>query len=583
MANGFGSLYVGASGLQSSQNALNITTNNLANVDTTGYVRQQVVFSDKNYVGLGSTASVSKQVSGLGVGIGDVVHARDVFLDKSYRTQSGRQAFYAASYEANSEVETYLQETDGEAFKDALSDLYTAFSEYAKDPSDSANQELVIQKSELFLSRANGVYDGLKDYQKTINTKISDDVSTINDLGKEITALNKKIQQVEASGVETASDLRDQRDLDLDKLSKLASITYKEEPNTIVEVKLEGQDFVTENSYNQIGLKTDNLTGYVTPYWTNLSDTSKNDYYSVFDTSNVSATRNTDTGEIKALLLARGDSHATYLDMSGLTSDEYDTTLADSVMLNAESEMDTMVHTIVTKINDLLAPNTTYGASGATLPMTATGTDGKTYTLTASTKILDSANCSTGKDGKLPPQELFSRTGATRYTQATTADGKTIYLYNEEDKTDQSTCYTMHSLSVNSELQEDGSKLPYLTQKSTDKDPEVDYTLAKKLSALWTTSDNVLNPSDTTPCTFQDYYSKMVGELGTTGSVYNAASTSLSDTVSSIQSSRQGVFGVSSDEELTNMIRYQNAFNASSRYINVISDMIEYLLSSTAS
>ena len=248
MANGFGSLYVGASGLQSSQNALNITTNNLANVDTTGYVRQQVVFSDKNYVGLGSTASVSKQVSGLGVGIGDVVHARDVFLDKSYRTQSGRQAFYAASYEANSEVETYLQETDGEAFKDALSDLYTAFSEYAKDPSDSANQELVIQKSELFLSRANGVYDGLKDYQKTINTKISDDVSTINDLGKEITALNKKIQQVEASGVETASDLRDQRDLDLDKLSKLASITYKEEPNTIVEVKLEGQDFVTENS-----------------------------------------------------------------------------------------------------------------------------------------------------------------------------------------------------------------------------------------------------------------------------------------------------------------------------------------------
>ena len=49
MANGFGSLYIGASGLQSAQNALNTTANNLANVNTEGYVRQQVVFSDKRY------------------------------------------------------------------------------------------------------------------------------------------------------------------------------------------------------------------------------------------------------------------------------------------------------------------------------------------------------------------------------------------------------------------------------------------------------------------------------------------------------------------------------------------------------
>ena len=48
MANGFGSLYVGASGLQNAQNAINTTANNLANVDTKGYVRQQVRYADKN-------------------------------------------------------------------------------------------------------------------------------------------------------------------------------------------------------------------------------------------------------------------------------------------------------------------------------------------------------------------------------------------------------------------------------------------------------------------------------------------------------------------------------------------------------
>ena len=49
MGNGFGSLYIGASGLQNAQYALNTTANNLANVNTTGYVRQQVRFADKTY------------------------------------------------------------------------------------------------------------------------------------------------------------------------------------------------------------------------------------------------------------------------------------------------------------------------------------------------------------------------------------------------------------------------------------------------------------------------------------------------------------------------------------------------------
>ena len=85
MGNGFGSLYIGASGLQNAQYALNTTANNLANVNTTGYVRQQVRFADKTYNKLKDpNKNVNMQQYGLGVSIGDVVHARDIFLDKSY-------------------------------------------------------------------------------------------------------------------------------------------------------------------------------------------------------------------------------------------------------------------------------------------------------------------------------------------------------------------------------------------------------------------------------------------------------------------------------------------------------------------
>ena len=61
MANGFGSLYIGAAGLKTSQNALNVTANNFANVNTTGYVRQQVIQADYNYNTFDTAASISDQ------------------------------------------------------------------------------------------------------------------------------------------------------------------------------------------------------------------------------------------------------------------------------------------------------------------------------------------------------------------------------------------------------------------------------------------------------------------------------------------------------------------------------------------
>lgn len=601
MANGFGSLYVGASGLQNSQNGLNVIANNMANVNTTGYVRQQVVYADKDYTSTGQYASISKQKTGLGVTIGDVTHTRDVFLDASYRTQSSRKNFYSSLYDATSEVETFLQEMDGADFKTALSDLYSAFAEYAKDPSDSANQNLVVQKSELFISRAKSVYDGLKQYQTTINTKINNDVDRINEIGKAITKLNVQIQRIEAAGVETAASLRDERDNYLDELSGLANISYSETFDGIVKVKIEGQYFVTEVGYNEIKNYKDAVTGFVTPYWDILSDPDNGDYYNVFDLSNVQSMNNNDKGEVKALLLARGDHYATYLDLMKDNSNsefddtmKYDRGIGNSVIMNAQAELDNLVHSIVTSINNLFSPTVTYAelqtnlgnTAAISYPITGTDADGNSVTITADTKVLDSVNCSVGSDKKLPPAELFSRNGADRYTEVT-VNGETVYVYNEEavedgnpdTVTDTSKDYTINSLSVNSTLVENQSLIPFRKQ-ATDED-SINYDLASKLEQIWASNSFYLNPDDGTPTTFQSVYTKLVGNLGTNGNIYKATTESLTNTVDSVDANRQQVFGVSSDEELTTMIKYQNAYNASSRYINVVNSMIEYLLTST--
>ena len=579
MANGFGSLYVGASAIQSQQNALNVVANNLSNVNTNGYVRQQVIFADRNYTSFAS-ASISAQRLGLGVDIGDVVHARDVFLDKAYRSESGRQAFYATSYDAVTEVETFLQETQGKAFQEALKDLYEAFGEFSKDPSDAVNQNLVMQKSSLFVSRVANLNKGLQDYQLTINKKLTDDVNRINELGKKISTLNLQIQRIESAGVETAMDLRDTRDLYIDELSTLAKVSIREEIDGVVKVQIDGVEFVTETQCYPMALQEDLKTGFKTPYWPQLSDTDAGVYTQVFNTGNACAENNTDVGEVKALLLARGDDFASYVDMTGLTQAEYEKGLSNSIMMNTQAELDMLYHTIVTAINDTICPNTTAGNALGTgnLPIAAKTADGQTITITEDTKILDAENCAVGSDGKLPPQELFTRIGCERYTEATVninGEDKTIYVYNEEDTKDLSKCYTIQDTQINQKLVEEESLLAHKKQTG-----EIAYDLGQKLENIWDEAQYKINPSDTTPCTFTDFYIKWIGEVGTVGSVYNTTATSLQGTKDTIDNNRQMVVGVSSDEELTNMIKYQQAYNAASRYINVVSSMIEYLLQS---
>lgn len=574
MANGFGSLQVGASGLRSAQNALNVVANNLANVDTKGYVRQQVVFEDMNYQQYDLAASISKQKSGLGVGIADVIHSRDVFLDRQYRTANGREAFYATSYETTQQVETLLREGDGRAFSDTIHDLFEAMSEFSKDPSDAANQSVLSQTVSLFLKQSQAIYDDLKDYQTNLNAQVRDNVAEVNKLSKTIYELNLKIMAVEAADVETAMEMRDARDNALDALSKLANIEYSENADGVVRVKLEGTDLVTEARAYTLDTYKDGQTGFVTPFWPYLSDIQKEKYYDVFRVDNIDATKNNDIGKIKSLILARGNTYANYTSIDTLTEDQYNSYIGQSTMMNTEAELDMLVHSMMIAINDIFSPLTTYNDT-----VTATDKNGNPIELTPETRVLDKENCYVGVDGTLPPAEIFSRNVVSRFEEVYVAnpDGtqSVVYLYNEEDPSDYSTLYTLGNVSINQVIIQDQSQIPHKQQNGN-----IAYDLGEKINVIWDENKYHLNPSDKTPCTFSDYYTKMIGELANNGSVYRTKAETLDRSVATIDSSRQEVIGVSSDEELTHMIRFQNAYNASSRYMSVISQMIEHLLTS---
>ena len=79
-----------------------------------------------------------------------------------------------------------------------------------------------------------------------------------------------------------------------------------------------------------------------------------------------------------------------------------------------------------------------------------------------------------------------------------------------------------------------------------------------------------------------DFYSNLVSQIGSSGSVFKSVYNNQETTVNSTEFARQQVVGVSDDEELNNMIKFQNAYNANSRFINTVNEMIEHIINTLA-
>ena len=158
-------LYVGLSGLQTSNNALNTTANNLTNAQTEGYVRQQVINKDMIYNFVNTSSGVNRGQSGLGVAVQTINHVRDIFLDIAYRRESGRQKFYDKLYDSIYEIEVQMGMSkdgiDGIGFQSALTDLREAINKLTEAPGELEFRASVVQRAVEFVDKSQLVYSGL--------------------------------------------------------------------------------------------------------------------------------------------------------------------------------------------------------------------------------------------------------------------------------------------------------------------------------------------------------------------------------------------------------------------------------------
>ena len=227
MPSQFFGLNIAYTGLLASNAAMNTTSNNIANVQTEGYSRQQVTQQASNALRVFQTYGCA----GAGVETLAIERIRDEFYDGRFWDNNAQLGEYDMKQYYMQQLESYFDD-DGKStgFKTIFDQLMvTGMQALLKDPNSATAKSQFVGYAGALTEYFNGMAGNLEKVQKDINQEIKLKVDQINSIAGEIATLNKQINTIELTGVK-ANELRDRRTLLIDELSKIVDVEVKETP-----------------------------------------------------------------------------------------------------------------------------------------------------------------------------------------------------------------------------------------------------------------------------------------------------------------------------------------------------------------
>lgn len=260
MPSTFFGLTIATSGLNAYQVALNTTANNISNVQTEGYTRQVAnrvasdalrVYQKYGAVGTGVTTTSIKQV-------------RNEYYDAKYWYNQSSVGLYETRLNYLQQIENYFIDDDtSKGFSTILNTMFNALDTLKNYASDVNIRQQFTGSAQNFATYFNSVSLGLTDIQESANDEIKSTVMNINAIAEKIAILNKQINVIEIQGA-YANELRDQRALLIDELSAIVPTEVSEVPvtdtnhpdeptgATYYTVKIGGQLLVDTYDYNSL-------------------------------------------------------------------------------------------------------------------------------------------------------------------------------------------------------------------------------------------------------------------------------------------------------------------------------------------
>jgi flagellar hook-associated protein 1 FlgK len=225
MTSTFLGLEIGKRGVQAHQQAMYVTGHNISNAETKGYSRQRAEMSafEPIYMPGLNRAETPGQL-GQGVVIERIERLRDQLLDRRIVAQSSNEGYWDARDPYVRMIGQLYREPGETSIRSNMDSFWEAWEELATYPADAAPRTAVIERGKTLIDGIHNRYNGLRDMQTMVDDDIRLTTERVNELSRQIAALNGDIMKIKARG-DNPNDLMDRRDLLIDRLSSIIDIT----------------------------------------------------------------------------------------------------------------------------------------------------------------------------------------------------------------------------------------------------------------------------------------------------------------------------------------------------------------------
>ena len=614
MASTFFGLDIAYTGVQAANAKLNTTANNIANVDTKGYTRQEAtqVASDALRI------SQSYGMAGTGVTVTDINQVRNEFYDVKYWQAQTNLGQYDMKMYYMYQIEDYFTDKDTvEGFEPIFSAMFDSLEEVYKQAGTPSTKTQFIGAAGDLCEYFNAQATNLEKLQLGVNEEIKNKVDEINSIAEQIATLNKQINTIEVNHLR-ANELRDKRNLLIDQLSRIVDVEVRETPIYTTpggteksgiytyEVSIAGGQILVQGyEYNTLEcvarsaeekVNQSDADGLFEIKWSNTMD------FNLYG-ANLG-------GELKGLIEVRDGNNEEYF--HGTTKkvdDNGDGTYTVTIEVPNKDYLTDMNKCTLPDSGQLTLVNTKYKYSGFEFD----GTNPPTYTFKierdagqADPTIFDGKEASVGtkidyqgipyyqeqmnewvrifakamndiektavdEEGN-PAEVLFTAKDKVNGTEIKFDDSLADNKYKSSD----SDYYrlTAGNISVNNEMVKDASKFGTTVDIKKGGD-------AQDVTELLLTVQDDKNKVNFRGCSAKEFLQCITSDIALSANNAKTFTENYTNINKSVSQTRLSISGVDNDEEALHLVKFQEAYNLSAKVMQIMTEIYDRLILQT--
>lgn len=579
-------------GLNVQQSNINTSSHNIANANTVGFSRQRsVIQTTRPFGGASRFDTCTVGQVGTGAEVTAIQRVRDQFLDYQVRSKTTESGALNIKYQYLYQAENILNDSSDAGIQNALNEFFDAFQEISKAPEKTSNRDVAISQAAALADMINSKYTQLEKKKSDAQSLLTQNVAEINGILDSINSLNKQISSIAAIGM-TPNDLMDQRDNLLDELSAKFGINVdRDSRETINLTTTEKQD-----SINIGGKDVDKLVS-----------SSPNDEYIRFSAIDSVEVKDDGNGNysltVKYNKLGDDTNQGTFTIPCGskAEAESRQNELLESRIIITDSDGN-----IRDDAGNVVADGGNVGFDKLNMLKVTEGE------IAGNQKAQKEMQTAMDELDKLAAGFAYAvnaiQTGSINGQNALTTE---LIFVNKDGAKDANgnansdIGINAKNISINAKMKKDSSLLicgENITDVSGDKagtralaianlsNMKMDFskvtvndnmernTFLTAAGVGFKTGSNLELEGSTSGSTAKDKYISITNTLGTSIKTTKESLTSVAGELESYEEQRLSVSGVSLDEEMTDLITFQHAYQANAKMINTVDQLLDVVI-----